>query len=62
MGVGALHQEHPGTGHEGRPLQVETALRYYADYPDEVDDRIRLDDEYGQRAQASWQRRQTVLG
>jgi hypothetical protein len=44
------------------PLQVDTALRYYADYPDEVDDRIHLDEEYAERARAAWQRHQTVLG
>jgi hypothetical protein len=44
------------------PLQVETALRYYADYSDEIDDRIRLDEEEAERAEASWRRRQSVLG
>jgi hypothetical protein len=44
------------------PLQVETALAYYADYPEEIEDRIRLDDEEAERAEASWRRRQSVLG
>jgi hypothetical protein len=44
------------------PLQVETALSYYADYPDEVEERIRLDEEHAQRAHASWQRRRDLLG
>jgi hypothetical protein len=42
--------------------QVETAVQYYADFPDEVDDRIQLDEEQAQRAHASWQRRQAALG
>lgn len=44
------------------PLQVETALAYYADHPEEIEDRIRLDEEETERAEASWRRRQSVLG
>lgn len=44
------------------PLQVETALRYYADNPTEIEDRIRLDEEEAERAEASWRRRQAALG
>jgi hypothetical protein len=44
------------------PQQVETALGYYADFPREIDDRIRLDEEEAERAEASWRRRQTALG
>lgn len=44
------------------PGQVEAALRYYADYPAEIDDRIQLDEEEAQRAEAAWRRRQSVLG
>lgn len=44
------------------PLQVETALRYYADHPDEIDDRIRLDEEEAERSEAAWRRRQAALG
>jgi hypothetical protein len=44
------------------PAQVETALRYYADHPDEIDGRIRLDEELAERAEAAWRRRQSVLG
>jgi hypothetical protein len=43
-------------------LQVETALGYYADHPDEVDDRVRVDEEYAERAEAAWKRRQAILG
>jgi hypothetical protein len=44
------------------PLQVETALAYYVDYPDEIEERIRLDEEEAERAEASWRRRQSALG
>jgi hypothetical protein len=44
------------------PLQIETALRYYADYPDEIDERIRLNEEEGKRAEAAWRRQQAALG
>ena len=42
--------------------QVETALRYYADHPDEIEGRIRLDEEEAERAESSWRRRQRLLG
>ncbi|HVX16549.1 MAG TPA: hypothetical protein VHA73_00825 [Acidimicrobiales bacterium] len=42
--------------------QVETALRYYADHPGEIDDRIRLDEERAERAEAAWKRRHSLLG
>jgi len=44
------------------PLQVETALQYYAGYPDEIEARIKLDEEEAERAEAAWRRRQSVLG
>lgn len=44
------------------PAQVETALQYYADHPDEIEDRISLDEEEADRAEAAWRRRQSVLG
>ena len=44
------------------PLQVETALGYYTDHADEIDDRIRLDEQEAERAEASWRRRQAALG
>lgn len=44
------------------PLQVETALRYYADHPEEIDDRIRLDEEEAERAEAAWHRHHAALG
>lgn len=42
--------------------QVETAVRYYADYPEEIDERIRLDADEAKRAEAAWRRRQAALG
>lgn len=44
------------------PAQVETALRYYADFPDEIDERIRLDEEEAERAEAAWHRQRAALG
>lgn len=44
------------------PLQVETALQYYAGYPDEIEARIKLDEEEAQRAETAWRRRQSLLG
>ena len=41
--------------------QVRTALGYYADYPDEIDDRIRADEEAADVAEAAWRRQQAAL-
>lgn len=42
--------------------QIGTALRYYADYTDEVADWIRRVEEEAERAEARWRRGQTLLG
>ena len=41
--------------------QVEVALRYYADYRDEIDDWIARLDEIAERAEAAWLREQELL-
>lgn len=44
------------------PVQVLAAVRYYAEYRDEVDDRIRLNREEAERQRAAWERMQAALG
>ena len=44
------------------PEQVRLALRYYADFQDEIDDWIRRVDEEAARAEATWKREQEILG
>ena len=44
------------------PAQVRMAVRYYAEYRDEVDERIRLNREEAERQRVSWQRMQEALG
>jgi len=41
--------------------QVEAALRYYGDYPDEIDSRIRRNLETADREYAAWRRAQDAL-
>lgn|GEM_PF-292681 len=41
------------------PEQVRVALRYYADYPDEIDEWIRRVDAEATRAEDAWQRAPT---
>jgi uncharacterized protein (DUF433 family) len=41
--------------------QVREAVRYYGDYRDEVDERIRLNREEADRQYAAWQRAQEAL-
>lgn len=43
------------------PHLVREALDYYVDYQDEIDRKIRRNDELGEQAYAEWYRRQTVL-
>lgn len=43
------------------PEQVRLALRYYANYPDDIRDWVRIVEEEAQRAQASWEREQALL-
>lgn len=64
-----------GTGHKGEkaiaatadwgnltPAQVRAAVQYYADYPDEVDERIDLNRREAERRHAAWRRAQEALG
>jgi SOS response regulatory protein OraA/RecX len=44
------------------PAQVRTAVRYYAEYRDEVDERIRLNRQEAERERRSWERMQEALG
>ncbi len=44
------------------PEQARLALRYYADFQDEIDDWIRRVDEEAARAEATWKREQEILG
>lgn len=44
------------------PWQVQIALRYYAEYRDEIDDWIRRVDEQADRAEAAWRRERALLG
>lgn len=43
------------------PGQVRIALRYYADYREEIDDWIRRVEEEADRAEAAWRREQDLL-
>jgi hypothetical protein len=43
------------------PVQIHAAVRYYAEYRDEVDERIRLNREEARRRHATWQRAQDAL-
>ena len=42
--------------------QIRAALRYYADYTDEVRAWIRRVEEEAERAESQWQREQELLG
>lgn len=44
------------------PVHVRAAVRYYAEYRDEVDERIRLNQQEADRQHAAWQRMQNALG
>jgi hypothetical protein len=64
-------QQVEGTGEEAianaatwatlTPAQVRVALRYYGDFPDEVDAWIRENREEADRQQAAWRRAQDAL-
>jgi uncharacterized protein (DUF433 family) len=41
--------------------QVRAAVGYYADYREEIDERIRLNDEEAERRHAAWRRAQDAL-
>lgn len=42
-------------------LQVRTGVRYYSDYPEEIDERIRRNVEEADVAEAAWRREQAAL-
>jgi len=42
-------------------LQVRTGVRYYSDYPDEIDVRIKRNLEEADAAEAAWRREQAAL-
>ncbi len=44
------------------PAQVRAAVRYYAEYRDEIDDRIRLNRQEAERQRLAWERMQEALG
>ena len=44
------------------PWQVETVLRYYAEYQDEIDFWIRRNDEEAELAYSEWKREQELSG
>ncbi len=50
--------EHLGLTHG----QVRSAVRYYADYPDEINEWIATNDEEAAAAEAAWHREQAALG
>lgn len=41
--------------------QVRTAVSYYSEYPDEIDERIRRNVEEADAAEAAWRREQSAL-
>jgi hypothetical protein len=41
--------------------QVRTAVRYYSEYPDDIDERIRRNVEEADAAEAAWRREQNAL-
>ena len=44
------------------PGQVRLAVRYYADFRDEIDERIRFNRQEAERNRAAWERAQEALG
>lgn len=44
------------------PLQVRAAVRYYSEFPEEIDERIRRNQEESQAAEAAWRRERAALG
>lgn len=43
------------------PDQIRIAMRYYAEYPKEIDDWMRRVDEEADEAEAAWRRQQDLL-
>ncbi len=44
------------------PLQVRVAVRYYAEYGEEIDQRIELNRQEAERQRTAWEREQAALG
>lgn len=44
------------------PQQVRAAVRYYAEFGEEIDERIRLNREEAERERRAWERERDVLG
>lgn len=42
--------------------QIRAALRYYGEFPDEVEELIERNRDEAERAEAAWRREQTALG
>lgn len=64
-GAGAKGEEAIATAAETLNLtaqQVRTAVRYYSDYPEEIDERVRRNIEEADAAEAAWGREQAALG
>lgn len=58
-GEAAIKQASQRTGLT--PEQVRSALRYYADYTDEINEWLRRVDEAAESAEAAWRREQELL-
>lgn len=43
------------------PAQVRTAVRYYADFREEIDERIAFNEHESERQRATWKRAQEAL-
>lgn len=46
---------------ELHPVLVQAAVRYYADYKEEIDELIRRNEEAAERAREAWQRERAAL-
>ena len=44
------------------PQEIQAVVRYYAEYPEEVDERIARNTELAERREATWRREQELLG
>lgn len=44
------------------PAQVRTAVRYYSEFPQEIDERIRRNQDESAAAEAAWKRERAALG
>lgn len=53
--------EHAARWLDLSPAQVRVALRYYSEYSQEIDERIRANQEAADAAEAAWRREQAAL-